>query len=581
MKQNEWVLKKFDKELSYELAYECEVPKPVANILVSRGITNKEDALAFIEKSPKNMRSPKNLPDCKVAIERLKKAILNKEKIFVWGDYDVDGITATAIVVTCFRLFGANFVYKVPNRFDDGYDIKRHSVDECIKEGCSLLMTVDCGIVAFDTAEYAKEKNIDVIITDHHTANTEGRIPNAIAVVNPSRQDSEYGFSGLCGASVAFKLMLALGKLLDFDLNKIVNETLEYVALGTVADVAPMIDENRILVNLGCKSLSNTEKPGMRELLKIARVTEVDTTSIGFQLGPRINAIGRLSDPMIALELMLENTPQRAKFLAMQLDTANTRRQSKQETMLNEAIDLIEEEKLYEKNVIVCWAKTWHEGLVGLVAGKLADKYHKPAIVLVVNPEKGYAKGSARSLRDINILDCLKHKNVIDLYFKQLDGSPVVGGHAFAAGMSITIDNLETFRDKLSDVFAELNSDFKSGKRILIADSIIFPGDITEATYDSLQGLAPFGSGHPEPVFWLKNVTVSEQSLMKDGKHLKLVIADEKLKFKKTNANLWHKAQDYLSDYVDKKVDILFTFGKDNKGYGQKFYLNVIDFKLS
>jgi len=237
MTQSEWIVKKFDFNLAAELAFDCEIPRPVANILASRNITTKEEATEFIEKNPKGIRNPKNLPDCQKAVERLKKAIENNEKIYVWGDYDVDGITSTAIVVTCFNLFGANFIYKVPNRFDDGYDIKRHSVDECIKENCQILMSVDCGIVAFDTAEYAKEKEIYLIITDHHSANDDGRIPDAVAVVNPSRKDSEYGFSGLCGAAVAFKLMLALGKELKFDLNTIISETLEFVALGTVADV--------------------------------------------------------------------------------------------------------------------------------------------------------------------------------------------------------------------------------------------------------------------------------------------------------------------------------------------------------
>ena len=580
MTQSEWIVKKFDFNLAAELAFDCEIPRPVANILASRNITTKEEALEFIEKNPKGIRNPKNLPDCQKAVDRLKKAIENKEKIYVWGDYDVDGITSTAIVVTCFGLFGANFIYKVPNRFDDGYDIKRHSVDECLKENCQVLMSVDCGIVAFDTAEYAKEKGIDLIITDHHSANDDGRIPNAIAVVNPSRKDSEYGFSGLCGAAVAFKLMLALAKDLKFDLNTIISETLEFVALGTVADVAPMQDENRILVSKGCQFLSNSKKLGIQALLKIAGATEVDTTTIGFQIGPRMNAIGRLSDPMIALELMLEKTPVRAKFLAMQLDTANKRRQSKQEHMLAEAIELVETEKLYENSAIVCWAKSWHPGLIGLVAGKLADKYHRPAIVFAVD-EDGKAKGSCRSTKSVNILEILKHNSVLDFYAKKLDGAPIVGGHAFAAGMTIPESNLESFRGAVCEVLTGLNPDFAPGKRLFIADSRIVPGEVSDSVYESLQGLAPFGSGHPEPVFMLKNVLVKEQKILSNGKHIKFIIYDDKFRFKKMSAILWHKAAEYSGDFVDKKIDILFTFGKESRGFGQKFYLSIVDFKLS
>ena len=477
-------------------------------------------------------------------------------------------------------MFGAKFIYKVPNRFDDGYDIKRHSVDECLKEKASLLLSVDCGIVAFDTAEYAKEQNIDVIITDHHSASEDGRIPDCVAVVNPSRIDSEYGFAGLCGATVAFKLMLALGKALNFDLNKIIAETIEYVALGTVADVAPMMDENRVLVHKGCQVLSNSNKPGIQELLKIVGTKDVDTTTIGFGLGPRMNAIGRLSDPMIAVELMLEKNQQRAKFLASQLDAANKRRQSKQEHMYQEAISLVEAEKLHEMPAIVCWAKSWHSGLIGLMAGKLAERYHRPAIVLALNDE-GKAKGSCRSTKTVNILKILKHPKALEFYSKKLDGSPIVGGHAFAAGMEVPEDNLLSFRQAICEILPELNPEFIAGKKVFIADSRIVPGEINDNTFDSLQGLAPFGSGHPEPVFWVKNLTVQDQKLLSSDKHLKFTLYHERVKYKKFSALLWHKASDYVGDYVDKKIDVLFSFGKENRGFGPKFYLNIIDFRIS
>lgn len=576
----EWILKDYDKNRASEIADECEVPRPIANVLVGRGITENEQVVKFIEKSGSQIRNPKTLPDAEKAVKRLKLALENKEKIFIWGDYDVDGITATAIVVTVLRMMSANIVYKVPNRFDDGYDIKRHSVDECIKANCSLLMSVDCGILAFDTAEYAKEKNIDLIITDHHSPSDDGRIPSAVAVVNASRKDSKYGFSGLCGAGVAFKLMLLLGKEMGIDLNKIVDETIEFVALGTVADVAPMEDENRVLVYKGCQKLTNSKKLGIQELLKIIGATNVDTTTIGFQIGPRINAIGRLSDPMIALELMLENTPQRAKYLAMQLDTANKRRQSKQEHMLSEAFDLVEKYKLYEHPAIVCWAKSWHSGLIGLLAGKIAEKYHRPAIVFAVN-ENNKAKGSCRSTKSINILNILKHKNVIDLYSKKSDGEPIIGGHAFAAGMEVPLENLNEFQNKICETLVELNSEFIPGKRIFFADSKIVAGEINDNTFDSLQEIAPFGSGHPEPIFWLRNILVEEQKLLSNDKHLKLILKDDRLKFKKISALLWHKAEDYKNDYVGKKIDLLFTFAKENRNFGAKFYLTIVDIKIS
>lgn len=576
----EWKLKDYDKDASADLAYDYETPRPIANVLVGRGITNKIDAKDFCDKNPKFIRSANKLPDCKKAVDRLKKAIENQEKIFIWGDYDVDGITSTSIVVTAFKLFGARFIYKVPSRFADGYDIKRHSVDECIKEQCSLLMSVDCGIVAFDTAEYAKEKKIDLIITDHHSPTDDGRIPDAVAVVNPSRKDSQYGFAGLCGATVAFKLMIALCKELKGDLNKLVESTIEFVALGTVADVAPMMDENRVLVDLGCKMLSNSKKLGIQELLKITRSPVVDTTTIGFQIGPRINAIGRLSDPMIAVELMLETSLQRAKFLANQLDTANKRRQTKQEHMVQEAYAMVEDNQLYKQSAIVIWAKSWHTGLIGLVAGKLADKYYRPTIVLAVG-ENGKCKGSCRSTKTVNILEILKNDNVIDLYSKKIDGQPIVGGHAFAAGMEVPEENLLDFRDRICETLTELNPDFSPGEKIYIADSRIVAGEIDDNTFEALQTLAPFGSGHPEPIFWVRNLLVEEQKLLSSDKHLKLTISDKNFKYKKVSALLWHKAADYPDDFTGQKIDMLFSFGKEMQNFGSKFYLSVVDMKLS
>jgi single-stranded-DNA-specific exonuclease len=578
--KTEWILKEVNKEIVDNLIDECEIPKPIARIFAGRNILNKEQADEFTQKPPKLIRNPLKLPDCAKAVERLKKAIENQEKIYVWGDYDVDGITSTAVIVTCFEMFGAKFVFKVPNRFEDGYDIKRHSVDVCIKENCSLLLSVDCGIVAFDTAEYAKEKGIDLIITDHHSANEDGRIPDCVAVVNPSRIDSEYGFAGLCGATVAFKLMWALALALKFDVNKVIQETLEYVALGTVADVAPMIDENRVLVHKGCEKLTKSTKPGIQALLKVAGAKEVDTTTIGFGLGPRMNAIGRLSDPMIAVELMIEKNPQRAEFYANQLDAANKRRQSKQEHMFQEAIALIEAEKLDEMPVIVCWAKSWHAGLIGLMAGKIAEKYHRPAVVLALG-DNGKAKGSCRSTKTVNILKILKHPDVINWYSKKIDGSPVVGGHAFAAGMEVPEDNLISFREAVCNVIQILNPEFSAGKKVLIADTRIVPGEINDKLYDILQGLAPFGSAHPEPVFWVKGLRVLEQKLLSSDKHLKLTVCDERTTYKKISALLWFRAADYKEDYTNKKVDVLFSFGKENRTFASKFYLNIVDLRIS
>jgi single-stranded-DNA-specific exonuclease len=247
--------------------------------------------------------------------------------------------------------------------------------------------------------------------------------------------------------------------------------------------------------------------------------------------------------------------------------------------MYQEAIALIETENLHELPVIVCWAKSWHPGLIGLMAGKIAERYHRPAVVLALN-EEGKAKGSCRSTKTVTILKILKHAKVLDLYSKKLDGAPIVGGHAFAAGMEVPEKNLLEFRQAICDTLLELNPDFKPGHRIFFADSRIVPNDINDNTFDALQGLAPFGAGHTDPIFWLRNVVVAEQQLMSSDKHLKLILSHDSFKYKKVSAVLWHKAKDYPENYVGKKINLLFTFGKETRGYGSKFYLSIVDLKI-
>jgi single-stranded-DNA-specific exonuclease len=229
---------------------------------------------------------------------------------------------------------------------------------------------------------------------------------------------------------------------------------------------------------------------------------------------------------------------------------------------------------------VVCWARSWHPGLIGLLAGKIAEKYQRPAIVLALNDD-GFAKGSCRSTKTINILDVLKHKDVIDNYSKKLDGTPIIGGHAFAAGMEVPEGKLEAFRSAVCDVLSTLNPDYTPGKKVYFADSKMVHGEINDTVFEKLQGLAPFGSGHPDPVFWVKDLLVSEQKYLSNEKHLKLTLVSDKLKYKRVSALLWHRAGDYKGDYVDKKIDVLFTFGKESKSYGSKFFMQIVDMKLS
>ena len=591
--QTLWKVKKYDRQVAAELAEDLSIPIPVANILAGRDLKNKQEVEKFTRIGIKYLHSPFKLPDIDPVLARLNKALDNNEKIFVWGDYDVDGITATSVVVTALRKMKANMVYKVPHRMEDGYDIKTFSVDQALLAKADLLMSVDCGIVAFEAAEYAKSKGLDLIITDHHHPSDDGKLPHAIGVVNPNRDDPaypghnfsnesnkdfvRYPFDYLAGVGIAFKVMLALAKSRGLNVMEFVDDLIEYVALGTVADVAPMFDENRTMVAYGCQKLSTTNKAGIKQLLKIAGVKEVDTFSIGFQLGPRINAIGRLADAGTALDLLLETSETKAEKLAKELDNANRKRQIQQEEATDAAIKFVEDNfDLSQTHILVVGHETWHPGLIGLIAGKLAEKFGKPTLVCNFK-EDGYAKGSCRSTRDFNILDALKSEKAWALFKKRADGSTVCGGHAFAAGFELPIKNIPAMRDALNE-YAENILGGVIEEKIINVDSRIQPGDINENVFRHLMSLSPFGSGNENPVFACTGLKVVEAKTLTNGKHLKLKVSDPKSN-QWISANAWRKG--YLADQIKANsiIDLAFTMSMDEWMGKKALTLTVIDIK--
>jgi single-stranded-DNA-specific exonuclease len=570
----EWKMRECDLDIARNLAYETEMPLPIASACVSRGISTLEDFENFCQLEIKKLHNPWTLPDINNVVDRIVSAIKNNEKIFVHGDYDVDGVTATAVVVTAMRKFGADINFHVPHRIYDGYDIKPSSVDRALNAGASLMISVDCGILAFETAEYAKTKKLDLIITDHHTPHENGTVPDCIGVVNPNRHDSEYPFSGLAGVGIAFKVMTALGMKLGFSAKELSEELLEFVALGTVADVAPMIDENRSLVALGCHYLTNTQKAGLKELLRVAGVKNVDTMSIGFSIGPRINAVGRLADSYTALELMLETSARRAKFLAEQLNTANSRRQAQQEQAIQEAFELIPKD-IENHSILLIAAKGWHPGLVGLIAGKIAEQYGKPTLVCTIKDD-GTVRGSARSAEEFNIIEAIKSPECNHLFTKS-------GGHPFAAGFDFPEGNIDELRQQLNN-FAKRKTNGKGirGVKTIYIDSRIQPGEINESFYKSLCKLAPFGSENPEPIFMTKNMSVIKvDTIGAEGKHLKIRLKGGKDTDPWIDAVAWRRGHESNIFCEGAKVDVAFKLSKSEWQGRVALSLTIEDLKLS
>jgi single-stranded-DNA-specific exonuclease len=556
MMETVWNFKPYDKDKARSLAFELEIPEPAAAVYVSRGLDSEEKINEYISLPIKALHNPKDLPDIKPVTERLLRALENNEKIWVHGDYDVDGITSTAIVVKTLRLLRANFGYHVPHRVEEGYDIKRSAVDRAVKNGATLLMSVDCGILAFDTAEYAKEQGIDLIITDHHTPSADGRLPDCIGVVNPHRADSKYPFDGLAGCGIAFKVMAYLAHKHGGHSPKAMLDLLgEYVCLGTVADIAPMEDENRTMVAYGCKLLDKTESAGIRQLMKIASVKRVDTMSIGFGLGPRLNAIGRLGDSAHALELLLANTESKAKRLALQLDATNKERQRLQEICTQEAIALLPED-MSDTDIIVLAAKHWEQGLTGLIAGKIAEKFARPTLICSILPN-GIAKGSCRSSGDFHILNALKSKECEGLFVS-------CGGHSFAAGFSLEAEKVDLLREKINEYARNLKEGKVTRQKGIDIDARITLNSISDETYEAITKLAPFGSGNPDPIFACRRVVVAKCSLLgKEGKHVKMMFQSPKMKGQWIPALAWHKG--YWADEFKEGdiVDIAFSFMRE------------------
>ncbi|MBS1722401.1 MAG: single-stranded-DNA-specific exonuclease RecJ [Armatimonadetes bacterium] len=559
--QTQWLFKDADYTTTLRLAKDLKLVRPAAEIMVGRGFEDAHAVREFTEFGMHQIRNPYLLPDMKAAVDRLCQVLDTNERVFVWGDYDVDGITSTAVVIYGMRLLGGDVSYYIPHRLKDGYDIKPKAVDLALADGCSLLMSVDCGIKAIEVGEYAKQKGIDLIITDHHQARNDGVIPDCIAVVNPNRVDSDYPFKGLAGCGVAFKLMAQVAKKRGFSVKTMCAELLELVALGTVADVAPMLDENRYMVSAGLQLMAETKKPGIRALLDEASVKGVvDTMAVGFRLAPRLNAMGRIGDATDSLHLILEQNPSHARRLAEQASRLNKSRQSMQEQQIREACSLVEEKHLGD-DILVVSSNSWHSGVVGLVASQLAQRYARPAMVGVDSPT-GETKGSCRSYRDFHILHAMESEGVSGLFTK-------AGGHAFAAGFSIPTERMADLRQNINAYARGRVPEVK--ERVIEIDTEVGFSEVNNALFSDLKRLEPYGNSHPVPTLCCYEAIVNSVDTMGD-KHLKLSFKDPKSN-QIMQARWWGHGHRKNEIVIGSRVQVAFKL--ENNDFAGKEYLQM------
>ncbi len=508
-----WIVMETDEELASSLASETGVSKVIARLLVNRGVTSAAELRAFLKPDLSQLHDPYMLPDLEVGVERLARAIEQGETILVHGDYDVDGVTSTALLVRTLRALKANVVHRLPHRQREGYGIKPHAVEEALEQGVSLIITCDCGITACDTVDAAVERGIDVIVTDHHEPGPE--LPRAVAVINPKRHDASYPFPELAGVGVAYKFAQALVRRLGHSEESFLSRFIDLVALGTVGDVVPLLGENRIIVKHGLEAIPKSKKVGLRTMLKSAGIDGKPLTAymLGFVLGPRINAVGRMDDASAALRLMLTTDEQEAWALAREMERLNNERKAEQDRILAQAMEQVALKDLDTTRVLVLSSEGWNSGVIGIVANKVMESFGRPTIMISRDEETGIGGGSARSTPPFVMIDGLR--KCADL----LEG---FGGHAKAAGLVVRLDRLQVFEERMNELASEWIPEEELAPRIEV-EAELGGGDISDDLADALEALEPFGEGNPEPLFTSRDLAVIERRRVGgDGSHLKL-----------------------------------------------------------
>ncbi len=531
-----WQIYQTNEQKVEEIAKKYEINKLLATILVNRDITEKQTIEKFLNPKRNDFYDPYLMPDMKIAVERIIKAIEKKEKILIYGDYDVDGITSVTVLKSFLEERGITISEYIPNRLKEGYGLNKKAIEEIAKQGIQLMITVDCGISAVEEVEYANKLGIETIITDHHEPGNE--LPKALAVVDAKRKDNTYPFRNLAGVGVVFKLIQAIGTRLKLDEKKYL-KYLDIVCIGTISDIVPLVDENRVIVKLGLKLVKQTKNLGLREIIKSSGYNQIDSNTISFGVAPRINACGRMGHQEEALKLFLETEEKEVNQLTQKLNEYNKIRQETEKKIYNEAVEEIEKEKLYNKNTIVIMKKNWHHGVIGIVASKITELYFKPSILLCEEEEN--AKGSGRSIPGFDLYEALTNcKEHIDRF----------GGHSMAIGINVKKDDFEKFRNKLENIAEEKN--IREIVPILKVDAQIYLDDINKEMVGSLKELEPYGEANKMPIFVFRNLKIDSIRALSEGKHLKLTLKDNKNIVNAIGFNLGELANEYrIGDKVD------------------------------
>ena len=551
MAHSRWLLPSPDPRDVDALSSALRIAAPAAGVLVHRGLRDPAAARRFLQPSLDDLHDPLSMRDMPRAVARLREAIRDRQKILIYGDYDVDGTISVVLLTKAIELAGGAAGYYVPHRLKDGYGMRAEVVETAAAEGVKLIVSVDTGIRAAEVVRRAGELSVDVIVTDHHLPETE--LPPALAVLNPNRPDCPYPGKDLCGAGVAFKLVQALLAALPWPAEKMrrVSESfLKLVAIATVADVVPLTGENRIMVKHGLAGLRAVRNAGLRALLDVAGFTgnTVPTArQVAFQIAPRLNAAGRMDTAKAVIDLFLTGDPERARELAQQLHEQNTERRRVEDEIRDACESLAVDDS---SAALVYYAENWHRGVLGIVASRLVERFHRPVFVIGRNSDDGLAQGSGRSIAAFHLLEALEA--MPDLFVR-------FGGHQHAAGVTLEAARVDEFRRRFNAYAAARvrPEDFLPQTDV---DAVIGFGDLTDPAVEEVLALAPFGHGNPTPLLAALDVEVAGQPVVWNEKHLRVMV-------RQNGRTLALKAWNFAGRAGEMppgaRVDIAFTLEED------------------
>lgn len=563
--KKKWTLRHFGKIEQYKMSEKIGISPEISQILKNRDIITEKDAEIFMNPSLDYLRDPFLMKDMQKGVDRIKEAIEKNQRIFIYGDYDVDGVSSTSVLVLYFKSIGYDVNYYIPNRLKEGYGISVEALEKINEMGCDLLISVDCGITSAKEVEFAKELGMDVIITDHHECQDE--VPDAIAVINPKQEDCTYPYDFLCGCGVAFKLIQALTPPEEFKTT--MYNYLEIVTLATICDIVPLKDENRIIVKNGLKMMKDGKNIGLKELIKVCGIDthQIKSSHIGYSVGPRINASGRLGYSYLGVELFTADDPKKAKEIALDLEEKNSERQLIESKMYSEAEAIINSDPAYQDDkVLVIANEGWQHGIIGIVASKLTEKYYKPTILLTI--EEGMATGSARSIKGFSIFDALvKCKDLMTKF----------GGHEQAAGLSMNMENIDELRKRVNEI-----ADYNLSQEDLIenvkVEYELQEGQVDLKLVDDLHLLEPFGMSNPTPRFIMRDLLLSNIGFVGAAKqHLKLTLQKDHV-YEAIGFNMAYLADDFTRG---DKVDVLFQLDENNYNNNRKVQFLLKDVRMA